>query len=344
MRTSLRVISRVFVVVLVVVIGWLGLVAGLNATSVPKLSQNRIAHSGMLVTTNHFDIAVDVEWTLNSIGQVHISVGEFDPYLNSEGTPIPDQFGNMHPSPGNAVISIKLSCDARLATLPKVSTKSYGFAGVVRGGYEDGCQPRPFTESNTKAASNPAYQVLKFKADGNFAGELTAYPVKPWTASGAGIRIARTPPVTIGPFIKQGGQGYPVSAQSIISTGVTSDDSETVDTFFPQQITNGNITYDNEQQYIGKDGLVELASLVYTADAKEFATLDNGAGSYTLSSATVKWVEPAQQQQGQLLILFSGVALGIVAAFVVELLLVVARGPRDKPSSPTRSSRKVARR
>jgi hypothetical protein len=341
MRTRVRVVLRVIVVALVLAIGWFGLITGLNATSVPKLSQNRIAHSGIELTTDHPDVAVDVEWTLNSIGQVHLSVGEFDPYVDNDGVSIPDEFGVMHDPPGSAVISIKLMCDSRLMTLPKVS-KADGFASVVRGGTEGGCETHPFKGSNSKAGSTPAFQELKFKTDGAFAGELTAYPVEPWTVSGAGVRIARTPQVTIGPFNEGAGDAYPVSAKSTISMGVTSDDSETVDTFFPQQISNGSITYDSDQEYIGKDGLVELASLVYTSDAKELSLLSDSA-TYTLPSATVKWVEPAQQQQGQLLILFSGVALGIVAAFIVELLLIIARGPRDKPTSRPGNDRRVAR-
>lgn len=296
----------------VAAIGAVGVWMGIAATSVPTVDLGDTVSDTMYVWSDAPDAQLLVEWRLRRDETVVITVRLA---MNPDGTPA---------GSGQAMAVVELLCDARLVdpVLPDVDVD------FQEGGSGEGCGEDTALSSDV-AAVELATQTFTFPIDTTFT-RIEGRSVRPWTASIAGQRTARSPSLVLG----QAGGAVTIDAT------VPAPQSRLISVLeaSPDELIDVMVTPSGE-------GVVQETSVTVQSDPgvsswTDSVTWSRPAGDAEfgafLPEGLARWTDPGAQTLTQLLLLLSGALIGVAASLAVERVVawtLQVRGP-GTPAAP----------
>jgi hypothetical protein len=335
MRPSLRWIVTFAVVASMAAFGWFW---GLRATDRPALELGYLPRDSVQVWTTDPGGNVRLWWTMSSAGRVEIDV-----WLDrSSDTP--------------AIVTMVLECDARLQNR-QFDTYLASVTLVTQGDDARACTTHRFSDRDEaqRAGNSTPVQIfeLRFSAAGGLGrAQVWGDPVEAWSDAAAGERASEAPFIYVGaPETRYAGSlNHPLLAPARIDilTKLLSTESETLDSFFPNELDSpgagatGEVRATMSQNSLETRGPEVSWSTSWSRDGEVAAT---GARIpiHIHTAARATWSDAGGKARAQLQLLLSGLLLGVVGAVAVETVLAWARGRARAEAPPGLVPRAVRR-
>jgi hypothetical protein len=274
-----------------------GILLGVVATAVPNPLRGGVSHS-IRVAVDRPEASIDFSWKMSPDGAVTMLAGI------------------LGDTPEEVVVSIVLRCDSRLSAV-----ESSRAAEVSESGRAQECEDPSLFNTNI------ATQVIGVLVRQDELVIVEGRPSKPWTSSGAGQRVARTPQIFFGLQSTEIVEAFAMvepGAQSTLDVALEATPSETLSIYVPGDASGTAVSTSASILDLG-DGFEPSVSgsVVWSAV---------GAGS-GLQASFARWDDSAATSTAQLQLLLSGVFLGVAASLLVEALFAKAQFRRAIESS-----------
>ena len=312
-------------------IGWLGLSMGSEAAATPATNLGDVFGDQVEVWTDRADAQVSVGWEVTDSGAIELSLSNAARVESAE--------------PFTALVA--LHCDARLVQPEFITPGGGGEVELTEHGFEALCPEAGLAlgRSETTLSGEPAYQLFRIPLPsgenyvrGGRDVAIGGLAHGEWTDFTLAKRIARTPMIGFSsiygvPRALEDEEIFEAAVGSAIDVALYSQPDEVIELSVPPD--GRGLT---EILSTSASSIERLSGSELTVQSAywHLETTDGNVGSTDfVGSAFARWGIPDGEARVQLLLLLSGVLLGVAASLLIDS---ISRTFRRKASTNGRSS------